>query len=90
MNEKDWVAELEREGYTQVAVCANGPDTDFGEHTHEEHTIHVILEGELTLTDETGSETLKRGQRFEIPAGTKHHAKCGPDGCTFVVGVKSE
>lgn len=88
MYEQEWVDKLEKEGYKHVAVVQNGPNSLFPEHTHEEHTVHVILEGELTLIEEDGNKTLKKDDRFEIPAGTTHSAKCGPEGCTFVVGVK--
>lgn len=93
-----WMEKLKREGFKDLAVCSNGPDTDFGEHTHEERTVHVVLNGELTLTpgresvgqggEHEGVTILREGDRFEIPAGTTHKAKCGPLGCTFIVGVE--
>lgn len=88
MNEKQWIEQLTKEGYKNVAVCPNGPNTEFPEHTHEQQTAHVILTGELMLVGKDGMKTMKLGERFDIPAGTTHTATCGPDGCTFVVGFK--
>lgn len=88
MSDQQWIEHLATEGYTQVQSCSNGPNTEFPEHTHDQPTVHVITQGEFHLIDEHGKRILGIGERFEIPAGTTHRAKCGPDGCTFIVGVK--
>lgn len=88
MDEQEWIQTLETEGFKQVAVCVSVPRTDFPQHTHEHKTVHVILKGSITLEDEKGPLVLKKGERFEIPAGTIHRAYCGEEGCTFVVGTK--
>lgn len=86
---RDWVMKLEKEGYQNVQVCDVGkPDMEFGVHTHEQHTVHVLLLGDLTLIEGSQKEMLHQGDRFEIPAGTTHNALCGAQGCVFVVGVK--
>lgn len=87
-NEKQWIAELKKEGYKNVMVCPTGPGLDFGEHSHEEHTVHVIMKGSLIIKDQHGEITLKKGSRFEIPKGTVHYAKSGPEGLKMIVGVK--
>jgi quercetin dioxygenase-like cupin family protein len=88
MTERDWIAKLGEEGYKDVTVCDNEPDTQFPVHTHEQSTVHVIVQGEFTLTEKGHHKTVKVGERINIPAGTTHSAKCGPEGCTFIVGVK--
>lgn len=85
----EWLEKLEKEGFKNIMSCANPPHTEFHEHTHEQHTVHVVLEGDLTLREKTGEKTIQEGERFEIPAGTTHNAACGPQGCTFLVGVKT-
>ncbi len=79
---------LTDEGYKDLTVWEVGPDTDFGQHTHDQVTVHVILKGELTMTDIHESITLYEGDQFEIPAGTTHSAMCGPDGLKMIVGTK--
>lgn len=91
MNQAEWIKKLEAEGFTGLTVVTNKADIDFGEHTHDQHTVHVILVGELILTENGGVEKIKPGQQFEIPAGTTHSAKTGPDEvCTMIVGVKKD
>lgn len=89
MNEQQWIEKLEQEGFKEVRVCPiNVPNNFLDTHTHEQATAHVILEGELTLVDEKGTQTLRPGDFFEIPAGTTHTAEWGPSGCRFIVGIK--
>ncbi|MBI3256066.1 MAG: cupin domain-containing protein [Candidatus Andersenbacteria bacterium] len=88
MTHQEWIEKLTQEGYKEITVCPNAPNATFPEHTHHEPTVHIILEGEFTLTEKGRSITHKVGDRFEIPAGTAHTAMCGPTGCTFIVGIK--
>ena len=89
MDERDWITKLEKEGYKEVTVCDNEPNTEFPKHTHKEATVHVVVQGEFTLFEKGHKKTVKTGGRIDIPAGTTHTAKCGPEGCTFIVGIKS-
>jgi quercetin dioxygenase-like cupin family protein len=88
MTEDEWIKKLEEEGYTKIAVHTFEANQTFGDHTHDQQTIHIILKGGMTLTDKTVDTILKTGDRFEIPAGTTHSAVFGPEGCTFIAGVK--
>lgn len=84
MTEQEWIDALRAEGYANVSV-ANLEDNFDDTHTHDVKTVHVILLGSLTLIENGVSTTLLPGQRFEIPAGTTHTAKTGPEGCRMVV-----
>ncbi len=88
MNQEQWIEKLTAEGFKNLSVCSNGPSTEFPEHTHHDHTVHIILQGEFALHEKDGDKLLHEGERFEIPAGTTHSAKCGSQGCTFIVGTK--
>lgn len=90
MTEQEWIKQLELEGYTGVFVQHFESNTAFGSHTHEQAAVHVILEGDMVLEDANGSKSLVAGDRFEIPKGTIHTAKCGEAGCTFIVGTKRD
>lgn len=90
MNEKKFLERLRREGFTEVRVCPIEPGTAPGEHTHDQHTVHVILSGELTITDHEGSKTFRPGDRVEFPAGTTHKAQGGTIVGSMIVGVKEE
>lgn len=88
MTKTEWMNTLTEEGYVHLNVCSMEQETDFGEHTHDTSTVHVILRGSLTMTDEKGPVTINPGERFNIQAGTTHTAKCGPEGLEMIVGIK--
>ncbi len=89
MTKEEWVEKLKNEGFKNVGICPVGPNTDFGEHTHHEHTVHVIVKGELIVSENGAVTVLKEGDRFEFPAGTTHSAKSGSGDFIMVVGVKA-
>ncbi|MDB4978121.1 MAG: hypothetical protein JWM56_307 [Candidatus Peribacteria bacterium] len=82
------IHQLEAEGYTDVRVCPIPPDMDLPEHTHDEHTVHIILEGDLTIIDADGTHIYKPGDRVEFPAGTVHKARGGMEHGKMIIGVK--
>ncbi|MEW6722847.1 MAG: cupin domain-containing protein [Candidatus Micrarchaeota archaeon] len=85
---KKWMEKLKKEGFSEIRVCPLPPDADAPEHTHDRHTVHVILSGELTITGKSGTKTYKRGDRVEFPAGTTHKARGGKG--EMVVGVRAD
>jgi quercetin dioxygenase-like cupin family protein len=89
MDEKIIIQKLIEQGYQDVRVHPlNTLGIESEPHTHEESTVHVILEGELTMTELGSVKTIKKGDMLLIPAGTTHTIKTPPEGCKFVVGVK--
>jgi len=87
MNEKELIKKLEGEGFKDLRVCPIEQNFNSGEHTHDERTVHIILTGELTISDKNGTKTFHPGDRVEFPAGTKHNAKSSKKG-SMIVGVK--
>lgn len=89
INEQEAKDLLVKEGFGNINVWQDGPNFEYGQHTHEKLTAHIILEGEMLLTDHLGQEkTIKAGDRLDIPAGTIHKAKMGAVGCKYAVGEK--
>lgn len=81
------IKELEKEGFTELRVCQIEAGFDSGKHTHEQHTVHVILDGELVISDKQGTRTFYPGDRVEFPVGTTHTARSSKKG-SMIVGVK--
>ncbi len=79
---------MEQDGFTNVHVCPIPPNQDLPEHTHDKHTVHIILDGELTIIGAEGTYTDKLGDRVEFPAGTVHKARGATDTGTTIIGVK--
>jgi len=90
MTEQEWTEKLKSEGFVNFGVVSQGPNIDFGEHTHDKHTVHVILDGELIIVDRNGEKIFRPTERIEFPAGTMHRAKSGPAGLKMIVGVKEK
>jgi mannose-6-phosphate isomerase-like protein (cupin superfamily) len=80
--------ELRAEGFTHTYVWQDGPHAFYSDHTHPVETAHIILDGEMTLTQGTQTKTYRAGERCDVPAGAKHAAKMGLHGCKYLVGEK--
>ena len=61
-------------------VWQDGPNTYYPDHTHTALTAHIILDGEMTLAMNGVSQTYRRGERCDVPAGAVHAARMGPTG----------
>lgn len=91
INQKEIILDLEKQGFSDIRVCPIEPGFDSGEHTHDEHTVHVILSGELTIQDQNGKITFIPGDTVEFPAGTTHKAfGMKNESGSMIVGVKSK
>lgn len=67
---------------------SNGPGDHYAAHEHGYDKLLVCAVGSITFMvgpDEAPVE-LVAGQGFELPAGTRHAAVVGPDGCTCLEG----
>jgi len=50
MDERELMAQLNREGFAHTYVWEDGAHAHYPEHTHRTETAHIILSGEMTLT----------------------------------------
>lgn len=81
-------ASLEREGF-QVYAWADPPGAYYPEHIHPGPEVRVVLEGSITIGFASGtSVTLGPGDRLDVPAGTVHWARVGPEGVRYLCGVR--
>jgi quercetin dioxygenase-like cupin family protein len=86
MNEAEAIAALEREGFARVYVWQDRPGAVYGDHTHATISAHVIVTGEMSLTQGGVTRTYRVGDRVDVPAGVIHSARMGPSGCRYVIG----
>jgi mannose-6-phosphate isomerase-like protein (cupin superfamily) len=80
--------QLREEGFLHTYVWQDGPNAFYPDHTHASETEHIILDGEMTLTQDGEVHTFSAGQRCDVPAGAVHSAKMGPRGCRYLIGEK--
>jgi len=80
--------QLHSEGFLHTYVWQDGPNAFYPDHTHATGTAHIILDGQMTLTQAGETHTYNIGQRCDVPAGAVHSAKMGPNGCRYLIGEK--
>jgi mannose-6-phosphate isomerase-like protein (cupin superfamily) len=79
---------LRTAGFRHTYVWQDGPYAFYSNHTHPVETAHIILDGEMTLTQGNETKTYYAGDRCDVPAGEIHAAKMGLHGCRYLVGEK--
>ena len=66
---------------------SNGPGDRYEQHSHAYHKLLYCTSGSIDfILDEGRTLTLRAGDRMVLPAGTRHAALVGPDGCACVEG----
>jgi quercetin dioxygenase-like cupin family protein len=80
--------QLAAEGFSHTFVWQDASNAYYSDHTHAGLTAHIILDGEMTLTQAGKSQTYRVGERCDVPGGAAHSAKMGASGCRYLVGEK--
>lgn len=84
------VREIERQLRTEardVYGWSNGPGDRYEQHAHAYHKVLYCTRGSIDFILADGRAlTLGPGDRMVLPAGTRHGALVGPDGCACVEG----
>jgi cupin domain len=87
-DQKSLEHQLHGEGFLHTYVWQDGPNAFYPDHAHAVETAHIILDGEMTLTQRGEAHTYGGGERCDVPAGAVHSAKMGPRGCRYLIGEK--
>ena len=87
-DQKSLERSLREEGFLHTYVWQDRPNAFYSDHTHATETAHIILDGEMTLTQGGETRTFRVGERCDVPAGAAHSAKMGPRGCRYLIGEK--
>ncbi len=85
MNESEIMVGLMKEGFKEVYIHQDEPHKFYPEHSHGKTTL-IVLEGSMWVTMNRNKFLLTPGKRLDIPANAVHEAKCGMEGCTYIVG----
>lgn len=66
----------------------NAPGDVYAAHAHGYEKLLMCAEGSITFLvgDDEAPVTLRAGQGFILPPGTRHAAVVGPEGCTCLEG----
>jgi quercetin dioxygenase-like cupin family protein len=84
------IAQLEKEGWTNIYEWQDKPGTVYPEHSHEGQVVLMVTEGAIDFTIGGVTHHLIAGDRFDVPPHTLHTAVVGPQGAQFVVAEEIE
>ena len=65
---------------------SNAPGDTYAPHEHETTKLLICADGSITFNVESQPIELIAGRGLLLPAGTRHSAVVGPDGCTCLEG----
>ncbi len=88
MNEDQFKKQLQERGYSDAQIKEYGPNLDKEMHTHDLSAMALVMSGEFTLALESKSTTYGPGEWCELPAGTVHTERTGPNGATVLLAYK--
>lgn len=80
---EQYTDEARRLGYEQVVVRDWAPEHQNPEHAHPFDARGLVVAGEFWLTVDGRTQHLRPGEIFEVPRGTRHAERFGPQGATF-------
>ncbi len=86
MQEGEQRKQLRSEGFTHLYTLQDRPGAFYPDHTHPTLSAHIILDGEMTLSQNGETRTFRPGDRVDVPAGTVHSARMGSFGCRYLIG----
>lgn len=89
MSEEEYRTQLENEGFSDIRVRTDGPDTIYKLHTHPVTVAHIVLSGHMRLVMEGKVNLLHPGDRLDVPAEVEHEAEIGGEGCTYMIGDRA-
>jgi quercetin dioxygenase-like cupin family protein len=76
-----------RDEARDVYGWSNGPGDRYAEHAHSYDKLLYCTRGSIDFILGDGRTlTLRPGDRMLLPAGTRHAALVGPEGCACVEG----
>ena len=88
MNQREFEAELRREGYQIVYGGLKAGEVN-AEHAHDWDARVMVIGGEITLTRAGKAEIFRAGDRCSVSVGEMHTEHVGPQGVAYVAGRRA-
>jgi quercetin dioxygenase-like cupin family protein len=88
VNQKDFEADLRREGY-QIFYGGMGAGQVNADHTHDWDACVMVIGGEITMTRGGKAQTFQVGDRCAVAAGEVHAEHVGPQGVAYIAGRRT-
>jgi uncharacterized cupin superfamily protein len=68
-DQESFERQLHQEGFLHTYVWQDGPNAFYPDHTHATETAHIILDGEMTLTQGGETRAYGPGARCDVRPG---------------------
>lgn len=81
-----YIAQLEKEGFTNIYEWQDKPGAVYPEHTHQGKVTLCLTDGAITFTIAGQTHKLIAPTVFVVPPHTPHSAIVGPKGAIYIVG----
>ena len=81
---EDALTAFQNEGCSSPRSWGNGPGDEYGWHEHPQPKVLFCLSGSIVFHTDHGDLPVNAGDRLDLPAGTRHAATVGPEGCECI------
>lgn len=88
MDKPEFVEHAAKLGYGEPAMREYEPNLIGNLHTHDFSAILLVIRGAFSLALENDLVKLEPGDVYEVPAGTLHDERAGPDGAAILLAKK--
>ena len=88
MTPEAWKEILRKEHFNEVWTHTDPAGHFYEGHSHPVDTVHVVLQGSIIVWAEGKEHLIQAGERLDLAKHMSHSAKIGPQGCTFLTGVR--
>ena len=88
MDKVEFESLLRQDGFDDVGVMGK-PEAPINDpHAHDFDARALILDGEITLTIDGVATAYRKGDTYDVPAGTAHQETVPTGGVEYVYGLR--
>ena len=88
MTTEEWKKQLAQEKYTEIWVKNDSSGFVYELHSHPVDTVHIVCAGSMVVNTNGAVRQLQAGDRWEVSKHTPHGSTIGPEGCTYLTGIR--
>ena len=88
MNQADFEADLQRQGYQVFYGGLKAGDVN-GDHSHDWDARVMVIGGEITITRAGKADTFRVGDSCAVAAGEMHAEQVGLQGVAYIAGRRA-
>lgn len=86
MHQDDFLTLLAEQGFGTTVIVERKPFDTLDDHAHPFEAKALVLQGELTISTSTSTQTYRAGDLFHLQRNQPHSEIFGPQGVRYLVG----